>query len=247
MSPYHRPMATHALCQTTTSSSDARASRDGQQVRTLTDAATLFFRFPSPRLILLFFLGPAGARAWLGGYGWADAAIVAAIALYWPLQEWWMHKYILHLRPFRLFGRTFDPVFAQKHRLHHRTPWNIATTFLPGPVVVLAFVVSVTSWRLAMPTLELALTGIAAYSLAALVYEWVHFLTHTSYRPKTAYYARIRRGHRLHHFKNERYWYGFTVPLVDRALRTAPDHRTVETSDTCHTLGVAGADDEGER
>ena len=35
------------------------------------------------------------------------------------------------------------------------------------------------------------------------VYEWIHFLIHTAYRPRTSVYKAIWRNHRLHHFKNE--------------------------------------------
>ena len=54
----------------------------------------------------------------------------------------------------------------------------------------------------------------------ALAYEWTHYLTHTSYVPRGRYYARICRAHRLHHFKDEGFWYGFTLPFVDALLRT---------------------------
>ena len=214
------------------------------KIRTLKDAVFYFFSYPAPKLILLFFLAPLGARIVLGGpYTFWDLGIVLAIAFFWPLQEWWAHKYVLHLKPFSLAGRKIDPTFARVHREHHRRPWNIETTFLPWRVVIGAFVVSVGLWLIATPTLRLALTGIAAYSFAALLYEWTHYLTHTPYKPKSKYYAKILKGHRLHHFKNEHFWYGFTVPLVDALLKTDPDHKDVETSDTCLTLGVAGESD----
>ena len=40
-----------------------------------------------------------------------------------------------------------------------------------------------------------------------MVYEWCHYLIHTDYKPKTAVYRAIWRNHRLHHFKNEHYWF----------------------------------------
>ena len=82
------------------------------------------------------------------------------------------------------------------------------------------------------------LTGIAAFTFAALVYEMVHYASHVPVAPWSAYLKSVRRHHTLHHFKNERYWHGFTVPLVDVAFGTAPDHTQVPISDDVRTLGV---------
>jgi sterol desaturase/sphingolipid hydroxylase (fatty acid hydroxylase superfamily) len=55
-----------------------------------------------------------------------------------------------------------------------------------------------------------------------LVYEWVHYLVHTDYRPRTAPYRAIWRHHRLHHYKNEHYWFTVTTTnTADRLLRHA--------------------------
>ena len=54
----------------------------------------------------------------------------------------------------------------------------------------------------------------------ALTYEWCHFLTHTSYRPRGWAYKRIYKFHRLHHFKNEKYWMGVSRHLADYVLGT---------------------------
>ena len=62
---------------------------------------------------------------------------------------------------------------------------------------------------------------------------------HTRYRPSSRLYARLARNHRLHHFRNERYWLGVTSNSGDRILRTLPRSKTdVPLSDTARTLGV---------
>ena len=67
------------------------------------------------------------------------------------------------------------------------------------------------------------------------VYEWTHFLIHTAYRPRSRDYRSVWRNHRLHHFKNERFWHGITQNLSDRVLGTLPDHRDVPKSKTART------------
>lgn len=73
-----------------------------------------------------------------------------------------------------------------------------------------------------------------------LAYDWTHFLIHTRVPPRTAYYRRIWRGHRLHHYRNERYWLGVTSPLGDLALRTNPPRDAVELSPTARGLATPG-------
>jgi hypothetical protein len=49
-------------------------------------------------------------------------------------------------------------------------------------------------------------------------------------------YRSIWRSHRLHHFKNERFWHGVTNNISDRVLGTFPDQREVRRSRTARTL-----------
>src|SRR5205085_9101116 len=88
-----------------------------------------------------------------------------------------------------------------------------------------------------MPTAGLALTGLAFFLVMSLRYEWVHFLVHTRYRPRTEYFRRLWRNHRLHHCKNEHYWFGVTMLGGDHLLRTSPDPSSVDLSPTCRRLG----------
>ncbi|HMC69660.1 MAG TPA: fatty acid hydroxylase family protein, partial [Mycobacteriales bacterium] len=70
-------------------------------------------------------------------------------------------------------------------------------------------------------------------------YEWTHFLIHSTYVPRSRYYRYIWRAHRLHHYKNEKYWFGVTVHLADHVLRTFPQRDAVETSPTARTLAAS--------
>jgi sterol desaturase/sphingolipid hydroxylase (fatty acid hydroxylase superfamily) len=89
----------------------------------------------------------------------------------------------------------------------------------------------------------LAATGVATYFCLVLNYEWIHYLIHTSYAPRTWFYRRLWLNHRLHHFKNEQFWYGVTMLTGDRLLGTQPIAGQTLRSETCRTLGVV--DDDG--
>jgi hypothetical protein len=202
----------------------------------LAGAARTFLGHPSARLLSGQVLALAALRSRAGRARRIDSAIVAAVAVYWPLQEWFAHRYILHARPRRIAGRMVDPSVARLHREHHANPWR--NTGLPMSFLVPAVPVHAAVWALLTRNRRLALTGMLAFSTTTLAYEWTHFLTHTSYRPKRSYYRKLQRRHRLHHFKDEHNWLGFTVPFVDDLFGTAPDPSTVPTSPTVRTLGI---------
>jgi hypothetical protein len=211
---------------------------------TLRAALREFFRHQSPRTIA----ATAGA-SWLGRlmagpFGPKDAFIVAGVIAWWPLQEWLAHKYLLHREP--LPGRQ-DPLFAQRHRAHHRNPDDFNLTLLPKEVLETAIPASLAFWLLATKKKRHALTGMAAYSTMALVYEWSHFLVHTDYKPKSKFFRKVRRNHLMHHFRNENYWFGFTSPLVDALMGTDPEPAEVPRSETATDLyGVSAVDEAAE-
>lgn len=195
-------------------------------------------RHASPRLILLFVLAAVALRSTLGAWQWMDLGMMVLGAAVWPFLEWFLHKYVLHVRPRKLFGRTIDPEFARRHRAHHREPWRPELIVLP-PYVHLTFgpVLLAVGWWLA-PHTALAMSALIGYGLAALNYEWTHFMVHTRIQPQNRYYQGLFRAHRMHHFRNENYWYGFTLTSVDRLLGTGPDPEATPRSEHCRDLGV---------
>lgn len=204
----------------------------------LAQAARIFVRYPSPRVMLALLVGLLAIRVTADAPAWADAAIIAAVPVYWAFQEWFLHRFVLHFKPRILLGFRIDPYFARRHREHHAEPGRVGDIFLPVRVILFAFVVNVLLWSLLAPTLGSMITGATAITAMALVYEWIHFLTHTNYPPRSSYYRAICLAHRRHHFKNEHFWFGFVGPQVDRLFGTGPDPTQVETSPTCRTLGV---------
>jgi hypothetical protein len=204
-------------------------ARDARDTRALSGALRLFFTFGVPRLLATQFILFTLWRLALGSLGVVDAVIAVAISIYWPFQEWFIHSVILHIRPRKILGIYVDPFFARAHRYHHKHPWVLETTFVPMKVIGPMVPVNIAFWWLVTPSWAAACTGIAVFSLATLIYEWIHYLTHTAYRPRSAYLKGVYRNHHLHHFKNDSYWHSFTLPPIDRLLGTAPDPRSVES------------------
>jgi hypothetical protein len=219
--------------------SESTPRTPGDTPETLRDAAPIFLGHDSPRVLLAALAVAAAARIGLGGWSRWDLVPVAAIAAFWPVLEWLIHVFILHAKPIQLGRFTLDGRVPRKHRAHHRDPWNAELVFIPFHSFSYALPLVVLLCFALTPTTQLALTALAVFLLGALHYEVVHFLIHTRVDPRDAYYRRLWRNHRLHHFKNEHHWYGVTRLEADRLLRTAPEATRVATSPTARSLETA--------
>jgi sterol desaturase/sphingolipid hydroxylase (fatty acid hydroxylase superfamily) len=177
-------------------------------------------------------------RLGLGGWRRRDAAISAGILAAEPFTEWAIHVFVLHFRPRALAGRHLDPLLSRKHREHHRHPQNPELVFVPMPVVRLLLPALALAWGAGERRLRPALTGVATTYAMLSAYEWTHFLIHSTYRPRRRLYRVMWRAHRLHHYRNEHYWFGVTVHGADRVLGTYPRREQVPLSSTARTLGV---------
>ncbi len=214
---------------------------------TLRDCARAFARRPSPWLLGAAILAATVLRGALGAYDWRDLVVVVAVVALTPLAEWAIHVYLLHAKPIRLRGRRYDLIAAREHRAHHHAPTELDGVLIPTYAVFIFLVqIAVTVWLLSFPIHLLiggarmphAATGLWISYVILGGYEWCHFLIHTPYRPRGRYYRMIWRGHRLHHYKNEHYWFGVTSTLGDHLLGTAPEQSRVRKSGTARTLGV---------
>jgi len=229
-----------------TAPSDSVPRRD-PSVLTLGDCWRDFVRRRTPPLLAAAIAGALALRIALGHYDWRDVVVVVGVIALTPLAEWAIHVYLLHAKPIRLAGRRYDLVAAREHRAHHRAPAELDGVLIPR-YAVLIFIpqIALTVWALSFPIhlllggerLAHAATGLLTSYVVLGSYEWCHYLIHTPYRPRGRYYRTIWRGHRLHHYKNEHYWFGVTSTLGDHILGTAPEQSMVPKSPTARTLGV---------
>jgi hypothetical protein len=138
-----------------------------------------------------------------------------------PVIEWLVHSRLLHAKAIRWRGREFLPTAARAHAAHHADPRNegLIATPLPAllpllPVVCVAAI---------LPSWSLRTTAVVMLMMHVLATEWVHFLVHAQNSPKSAWLRRRSKAHRLHHYRNDRYWFGLTSGLADAVMGTAPN------------------------
>ncbi len=202
----------------------------------LAEVAAFFARKPSPIIIATTFVTATVAKLVIGGWGWWDLAIPAGIIALEPFTEWVIHVRVLHRRPTKLGRFTIDPVTARKHREHHRNPKDLRIVMVPFQALFPALGLAGVLVLVLEPAR--ATMAIASGFGMLLWYEWVHYLIHSPYRPKSTWFRNLSRNHIKHHFKNEHYWFGVTTSFGDRVIGTRPDEKTVETSPTVRSLGI---------
>jgi sterol desaturase/sphingolipid hydroxylase (fatty acid hydroxylase superfamily) len=214
-----------------------RRAADGDRTPALGTVAREHLHRPTVWVLAGLTVAALAARLAVGGWTRGDALLVVLQVGSFPLVEWVLHTALLHWRPRRVGSVTLDPLVARKHREHHADPRDPDLVFIPMPTLVLAVAATLGIGLLAFPRPGLGLTFVLVQGLLGSVYEWTHHLVHTDYRPRTRLVRAIRTHHRLHHYKNERYWFTVTTSgTADRLLRTAPHPSQVPTSPTARDL-----------
>jgi hypothetical protein len=227
---------------------DERLTSERDDLKSLGNSYREFMRHFSGRAVLAAIVLVGILRVAAGQFTWRDLATLAVVLAIQPFVEWFIHTYLLHLKPFEIRGRKIDLYTAKAHRRHHRAPSVIDQTLLhPQEILGSMFLIAITSAPIiavivALPTggaiLPVYLSSLLWNYAGLYRYEWSHFLIHTPYIPKTRFFRSIWRSHRLHHFKHEDFWMGVTSNFGDRVLHTFPDQKEVKKSPTARTLGV---------
>lgn len=203
----------------------------------LPDAFAVFVRQPSPWIIASMLVGAVIARIMVGDWQITDALVPVVMLAAFPLVEWIIHVCVLHWRPRRIGRVTIDSLLARKHREHHTDPRVIPLIFIPWQTFLWLLPALVAIALLAFPRPALGLTFLLVVGILGLNYEWTHYLVHTDYQPSSRLYKAVRRNHRLHHFKNEHYWFTVTSSgTADRVLHTYPDPGSTPNSPTAKAL-----------
>ncbi|HEY0615290.1 MAG TPA: sterol desaturase family protein [Candidatus Elarobacter sp.] len=194
-----------------------------------------FWRHGSNTLLLVLALALSAAFA---GHRlpFAPASLIAVAigAAVFFVSEYTTHRFMLHAPPQR---NAF--VLTLQHRLHydhHMTPNELRLLFLPVwfviPVAALTLAIYVAATRRWDTSAALLLGSV----LGLLWYEWVHYVAHIPFVPKTPFGRWIKKYHLRHHFKNERMWFGVTNPSMDLFGRTYARVDEIERTATTRVL-----------
>jgi hypothetical protein len=174
-----------------------------------------------------------GVARLLGGPKPVLPAAACGAALFFAT-EYGTHRFLFHARPSNVAA-----IRRLQHRLHydhHIDPAKLELLFLPLWYVVPNLAIAGAAYAALSRDRDVTASLALGNVLALLYYEWVHYVAHVPYRPVTSFGRWIRKYHLLHHFKNEKRWFGVTNPAFDALWGTYASPADVERSETTRLL-----------
>ena len=156
--------------------------------------------------------------AWLSGVLALQPVPILLGALLFYLSEYGMHRFAFHAPPL-----SWPPARRLQHRLHydhHVEPNRLDLLFLPIWFLVPNLAFAAGLFALVFGT-QAALSALLGMMLAILHYEWVHYVAHIPYQPRTRLGRWIKQYHLRHHFVSEKHWFGVSNPDAGRRVRHA--------------------------
>ena len=170
---------------------------------------------------------------WLFGVIALEPLLILLGALLFYLSEYGMHRFAFHAPPL-----SWAPLRKLQHRLHydhHVEPSRLDLLFLP-----IWFLVPNLAVATALVALLFGIQGAASallgMMLAILHYEWVHYVAHIPYQPRTRLGRWIKQYHLRHHFISEKHWFGVSNPALDGVFGTFSGPGANEKSATTRNL-----------
>jgi sterol desaturase/sphingolipid hydroxylase (fatty acid hydroxylase superfamily) len=157
------------------------------------------------------------ALAFLTGWIAPNFALILLGALLFYLSEYGMHRFAFHAPPLSL--PTLRKLQHRLHYDHHVEPSRLDLLFLPIWFLVPNLAVATILVALVFGA-EPSLSALFGMMLAILHYEWVHYVAHIPYQPKTRFGRWLKQYHLRHHFISEKHWFGVSNPTLDGVFGT---------------------------
>src|SRR5271167_23008 len=158
--------------------------------------------------------------------------ILLGAALFY-LVEYAMHRFAFHAPPLR--WASLRKMQQRLHYDHRVEPSRLDLLFLP-----LWFLAPNLLLTAALVALVLGIQAVASVMLgvmlAILHYEWVHYVAHIPYQPRTRLGRWIKQYHLRHHFVSEKHWFGVSNPTLDGVFGTFHGPDAAEKSATTRKL-----------
>jgi sterol desaturase/sphingolipid hydroxylase (fatty acid hydroxylase superfamily) len=171
--------------------------------------------------------------AWAEGVIAPQPLMIVVGAVLFYLTEYGMHRFAFHAPPL-----PWPPLRRLQHRLHydhHVEPDRLDLLFLPAWFLVPNLAVT-TGILAALFGMQAAVSALLGIMLAILHYEWVHYVAHIPYQPRTRLGRWIKQYHLRHHFISEKHWFGVSNPTLDTVFGTFRGPGAAERSATTRRL-----------
>ena len=170
---------------------------------------------------------------WLSGVVALQPGMILLGALLFYLVEYGMHRFAFHASPL-----PWPALRHLQHRLHydhHVEPGRLDLLFLPIWFLLPNLAIAAGLFALVFGS-QAAAPALLGMMLAILHYEWVHYVAHIPYQPRTRFGRWMKQYHLRHHFISEKLWFGVSNPSLDLLYRTWREPKAVEKSATVRKL-----------
>ncbi|KAH6763669.1 fatty acid hydroxylase 1 [Perilla frutescens var. frutescens] len=141
------------------------------------------------------------------------ATIVVGGVFLWTLMEYFLHRFILHIKTTGYWGNTFHYIL---HGCHHKHPMDDLRLVLPPPAAAVFIVFFWNLTKLVVPAPHsCALMG--GELLGYVIYDCTHYYLH---RGKPSH--QLKKYHMNHHFRDQDKGFGVTTVFWDVVFGTLP-------------------------
>jgi 4-hydroxysphinganine ceramide fatty acyl 2-hydroxylase len=175
----------------------------------------------------------AETLAWLFGVLALEPLLILLGALLFYLSEYGMHRFAFHAPP--LSWPLARKLQRRLHYDHHVEPNRLDLLFLPLWFLAPNLAVATGLFALLFG-MQAAASALLGMMLAILHYEWVHYVAHIPYQPRTRLGRWIKQYHLRHHFISEKHWFGVSNPTLDGVFGTLHGPTAAEKSTTTRNL-----------
>jgi 4-hydroxysphinganine ceramide fatty acyl 2-hydroxylase len=170
---------------------------------------------------------------WLLGVVSLQPGLILLGALLFYLVEYGMHRFAFHAAP--LPWPVLRTLQRRLHYDHHVEPGRLDLLFLPIWFLLPNLVAAAGLFALVFGS-QAAAPALLGMMLAILHYEWVHYVAHIPYQPRTRLGRWIKQYHLRHHFVSEKHWFGVSNPTLDGVFGTFRGPAAGEKSATTRRL-----------
>jgi dihydroceramide fatty acyl 2-hydroxylase len=139
----------------------------------------------------------------------------AAGYLLWTLLEYWLHRFVFHVK---VVGPKTQRLYFLLHGVHHDYPWDTTRlVFPPGASLILGCCMyALFRWTLGETNMYGPFAGLL---FGYVIYDTTHWYIHAR-TPKSAFGRWVRREHLLHHFNAPASRFGVSCPWLDYVFGT---------------------------
>ncbi|PFD38758.1 fatty acid hydroxylase [Bacillus cereus] len=167
-------------------------------------------------------------------FTWIGILSCLAGVVFYTLNEYVTHRFLFHIKPPK--NRFLLKMLRRLHYDHHVYPDDLKLLFLPVWYSLPGFAIYLFVLYGFTKSVTVTLSFGIGMIIMLLVYEWKHYIAHKPIRPFTKFGRWLKKQHILHHYKNEKYWFGVSNPVYDFLFGTYKDGKDVELSETARNL-----------